>query len=113
MGRFCHSFMPSITSSVIVETLCRHVGVLDLGQVSLHLAGGQALGRQRDHQLVHAPKPPLPLRDDLRFEGGVPVARHVDLDRPDPGQPRLEAVPVAEFRRRGRSRRGGLSRGGR
>jgi hypothetical protein len=38
---------------------------------------------------------PLPLRDDLRLEGGVPIAWDVDLDRTDLGQHGLDAVPVA------------------
>ena len=61
----------------------------------LHLPGGETLRGQRDHQLVDPGQPPLPLGDDLRLEGGVPVAGDVDLDRPDLGQHRLGSVPVA------------------
>ena len=47
--------MPSTTLSVIVEIVCRDTcGAVDLGQVGLHLTGGQALGRQRDDRLVDA-----------------------------------------------------------
>jgi hypothetical protein len=62
--------------------------------VGLDLPGGQALRRQRDHQLVDPGHPALALGDDLRFKGGVPVTWDVDLDRPDLGQHRLGAVPV-------------------
>jgi hypothetical protein len=60
-----------------------------------HLAGGQPLGRQGDHQLVHPGQAPLALAHDPRLERGVPVARDVDLHRPDLGQHRLGPVPVA------------------
>jgi hypothetical protein len=60
----------------------------------LHLAGRQPLRRQRDDQLVHPRQPPLPLRDDLGLEAAIPVAGHLDLDRPDLGQHRLRAAPV-------------------
>jgi hypothetical protein len=63
--------------------------------VRRHLPGGEPLRGQRDHQLVDPGQPPLPLGDDLRLEGGVPVAGDVDLDRPDLGQHRLGSVPVA------------------
>jgi len=77
------------------DRLPGHLRAVDLGQVGLHLAGGQALGRQRDHQLVHPGEPSLPLGHDLRLETAVPVAGHVDLHRTDLGQHRLGAVAVA------------------
>jgi hypothetical protein len=72
-----------------------HLRAVDLRQVGLHLAGREALRGQRDDQLVHPGQPPLPLRDDLRFEAAVPVAGHFNLDRPDLGQHRLRPASVA------------------
>ena len=63
--------------------------------MGLHLTGGQALGRQRDDQLVDTGEPPLPLGHDLRLERPVTVAGDLDLDRPDLGQHRLGPAPVA------------------
>ncbi len=72
-----------------------HVRPVDLGQVSRHLASRQPLGHQRDDQVVHAGHAPLPLADDLRFEGSVAVPGHVDLHRADLGQHRLGPGAVA------------------
>jgi hypothetical protein len=47
--------------------------------------------------LIDTREAPLPLRDDLRLEGGVTIAWDVDLDRTDLGQHGLGAVPVGEF----------------
>ena len=52
-------------------------------------------GSERQHDLVHAGQPPLPLLDDLRVERPVPISRHVDLDRADLGQNRLRPGAVA------------------
>ena len=49
-------------------------------KVRADLAGGQALGIQRQHHLIHTRQPPLPLPDDLRLEGPVPVPRDLDTD---------------------------------
>jgi hypothetical protein len=58
------------------DGLPRHVGAVDLGQVRLHLPGGQPLGDQRHHQVLHAPKALLALAHDLWLEGAVAVAGH-------------------------------------
>ena len=68
---------------------------VDLGQVGLDLAGGQALGDQRDDQVIDPAQPPLPLGHDRRREAGIPVPRHRDLHRPHVGDHRLGPVPVA------------------
>jgi hypothetical protein len=59
------------------------------------LTGRQALGRQRDHQLVDAGEPRLPLRNDLRLERALTVPGHRDLDLADLGQHRLRRRAVA------------------
>jgi hypothetical protein len=68
---------------------------VDLGQMRRDLPVRQSPGRQRDHQTVHPGQPALPLLDQLRLKAGVPVPRHVDLDRPDLGQHRLGPRAVA------------------
>jgi hypothetical protein len=60
-----------------------------------HLAGGQALGDQRDDQVLHAPKAPLALADDRGLEAGIAVTGHLEFDWADLGQDRLGAMPVA------------------
>ena len=77
------------------DRLPGHVGAVDLGQVRLDLAGGQALRGQRDDHLVDAGQPLLPLLDDLRLEGAVAVPGHGYLHRADIGQHGLGAVAVA------------------
>jgi hypothetical protein len=42
--------------------------------VRADLPGGQALGIQRQHDLIDPGQPPLPLLDDLRLERALPVA---------------------------------------
>ena len=59
------------------------------------LAGGQAAGGQRQHDLVDAVQPPLPLAHDLRVEAAIPVPRDLDLDRTDLGEHRLCPSAVA------------------
>jgi hypothetical protein len=49
--------------------------------VRLDVAGGQAAGVERQDHLVDLPEAPCPLGHDLRLEGAIPVARHVDRDR--------------------------------
>ena len=46
-------------------------------------AGFQALGRKRrQHDLIHAVQPPLPLADDLRLERPVPIPRRLQMHLP-------------------------------
>ncbi len=68
------------------DSLAGDVGPIDLGQVGLDFAGGQAFGGQRDDHLVDPGQALLPLLDDLRFEGAVAVAGHGYLHRADVGQ---------------------------
>jgi hypothetical protein len=77
------------------DGLAGDLGAVDLGQVGLDLAGGQALGDQRDDQVLHTAKAPLPLADDLGLEGGVAVAWHLESDRADLGRHGLGAGAVA------------------
>jgi hypothetical protein len=74
-----------------------HRRAVDLGQVGLHLAGGEALRGQRDDQLVDPGQPALPLGDDLGLEGTVAVAGNVDLDRPTSVSTVLDRWPLREF----------------
>lgn len=62
--------------------------------MGLDLIGGQSLRSQRDHHLVDAGQALLPLLDDLRFEGAVPVAGHGYLHKPYLGQHGLAAFAV-------------------
>ncbi len=71
------------------------LGAVDLGQVRLHLPGGQALGDQRHHQVLHPAKAPLALAHDLGLEAGVTVTGHLEFHGADLGQDRLGAVAVA------------------
>jgi hypothetical protein len=59
------------------------------------LTGRQAPRRQRQHELVDPVQASLPLADDRRIEGAVPVPGHIDLHRPDLGQHRLGPGAVA------------------
>jgi hypothetical protein len=68
---------------------------VDLGEVRRDLAGGQAAGGQRQHDLVDAAQPPLPRAHDLRVEAAIPVPRDLDLDRTDLGEHRLCPSAVA------------------
>lgn len=77
------------------DRLARHLGAMDLGQVSLDLAGRQPLRGKRDDHLVHAGKTLLPLLDDLRLEGTLAVAGHGYLHRADLGQHGLGPGAVA------------------
>ena len=53
------------------DGLLGDLGAVDLGQVRGDLPVGEALRRQRQHHLVHAGQPPLPLPDDLRLEAAL------------------------------------------
>ena len=77
------------------DGLAGDLGAIDLRQVGLDLAGGQALRGQRDDHLVDAGQALLPLLDDLRLEGAVAVAGHGYLHRADVGQHGLGAFAVA------------------
>jgi hypothetical protein len=72
-----------------------HLHPIDLLQVSGDFAVSEAPGRQGQHHLIDPAHPPLPFAHDLRVEGGVPVAWHVDLDRADVGDDGLGAGAVA------------------
>src|SRR5262249_3814610 len=50
------------------------------------LTGGQTRCAQRQDDLVDPGQPALSVRDDLRLEGGLGVAGHLDGDRPDLGE---------------------------
>ena len=64
------------------------------------LSRGQSLRIQRQHDLVHIGKPPLPLLHDLRLERPVPVAGNIDADFTRRiGDNRLGAGPVAHIHR--------------
>jgi hypothetical protein len=55
-------------------------GAVDLGEVRGDLAGGQALGIEREHHLIDPVEPALPLAHDLRLERAGTIPRDVDLD---------------------------------
>ena len=55
----------------------------------------QALGRQRQHHLIHPGQPPAPLGHDHRLERGGPIPRHLHLDRADLGEDRLLSGAIA------------------
>jgi hypothetical protein len=77
------------------DRLLAHRRAVDLGEVRADLPGGQALGIQRQHDLIDPGQPPLPLLDDLRLERAMPVARHLDRYLPAGlGQHRLGPGPV-------------------
>jgi hypothetical protein len=56
---------------------------------------GQALGRQRQHEVVHPAQTSLALAHDLRLERTGHVPRDPDLDRPDIGEHCLGPGAVA------------------
>jgi hypothetical protein len=72
-----------------------HLGVPNLGEVRGDVAGGQPPGIQRQHNLIDAGQPPLPLGHDHRLKGAVPVPRHLDINLTGIGQHRLGPFPVA------------------
>ena len=75
------------------DRLLAHRGAVDLSEVRSDLPGGQALGIQRQHDLIDPAQPPLPLLDDLRLEAC----------RPGPAAPRC---PPARWPRSAPSWRG-------
>ena len=62
--------------------------------MALDLAHRHAAGVQRDDLVVEAVEAGLALGHDLRLEGAVAIARHVDLDRAVLGQHRLGMLPL-------------------
>src|SRR5512133_1234561 len=82
------------------DSLPAHRGAVDLGEVRGDLAGGQALGIEREHDLIDAAQPSLPLLDYLWFEAAGTIARHLDIDLPGGlGQHRLGPGTVADVAR--------------
>lgn len=72
-----------------------HVHGVYLAQVCLDLAHGHAACVHRDDPVVKAGEPALVLADDLRLEGSMTVARHLDAQRSIVGQDGLAAAAVA------------------
>ena len=80
-------------------------GAVYLSEVRADLPGREALGIQRQHDLIDTVKPSLPLAHDLRLERPGPVTRHLDLDLPGRlGQHRLRTRAVADVARPSTSR---------
>jgi hypothetical protein len=77
------------------DGLLGDLGSVDLGQMRGDLPVGEALRGQRQHHLVHAGQPALPLAHDLRLEGALHIAGHLDLDRPDVSQHGLRPGAIA------------------
>jgi hypothetical protein len=71
------------------------LGVIDLPEMRRDVAGGQTAGMQRQHDLIDAGQPPLPLGHDHRLEAAVAIPRHLDGDLTRVGEHRLGAFPVA------------------
>ena len=62
------------------------------------LPSGQALGRQRQHNLIDPGQPPRPFPDDLQLERPVPIPRHLDPDLAAAlGSTVLGLVPLCTF----------------
>jgi hypothetical protein len=64
------------------DGLLGHPRVVHLGQVRGDLTVRQALGGQRDHQIIHPSQPALSLAHQPRLEAAVPIPRRGDLHRP-------------------------------
>ena len=73
----------------------RDVDGIEFAQVALDLANRHTAGVQRDDLVVEAVEAGLALGHDLRLEGAVAIARHVDIDRSVLGQHRLGIAAVA------------------
>jgi hypothetical protein len=71
------------------DQVTRHLGVVDVGQVGLDLAGRQPLGIQRDDRLVEPFDAAGVLGHDLRLEPSSAIPGHLQLDRADLGLHRL------------------------
>jgi hypothetical protein len=78
------------------DALARDARPVDPGEVRGDFPGGQALGAQRQHDLIGLGQPRLPLLDDVRLEDAVSVPWHVDADLAGTlGQHPLRLAPVA------------------
>ena len=76
------------------DRLLRDLGPVNLLQVRRDLPVREAFRGQGNHHVLDPGKPPLPFRDDLRLEAGIPVPRHAYFHRPGLGEHRLRPVPV-------------------
>jgi hypothetical protein len=63
-------------------------------QEALDLAHGHTPRVHRDHLLIEAFQPALPLADQLRLKGAVPIPRHINLYLAVVGYHRLGAGPI-------------------
>jgi hypothetical protein len=82
------------------DGLPAHARAVDLLEVSRDLPGREALGIQRQHDLIDTGQPPLPLAHDLRLECPGPVPRHLQLHlAAGLGQHRLRPGTVAHVPR--------------
>ena len=73
----------------------RDLDAVELAQVALDLAGAHPSRVHRHDLVVEAGEAALVLGDQLRIEGGQPVARDLQLELAAAGQHRLRAVAVA------------------
>ena len=78
------------------------LGPIDLLKVCRDLPGGQAAGREGEHDLINPVQTPLALGHDHRLEGPIPIPWHLNLHRADFGQHGLRPRAVAHV---GRDRR--------
>ncbi len=70
-------------------------GAVDVSEVRADLPGRQPSRGQRQHDLVDAVQPTLPLVHDLRLQAPVAVPRDVNPHRPELGEHRLRALAIA------------------
>ena len=73
----------------------RDLDAVEFAQMPLDLAGAHAAGVHRDDPVVEAGEAALVLGDQLRVEGGQPVARDLQGQPAGAGQHRLAAVAIA------------------
>lgn len=67
---------------------------IHLAQVCLHFAHGHAACIQGDDLVAKAGETAFVLADELRFEGTMPVTRHVDAPRPSSVNTALALLPL-------------------
>jgi hypothetical protein len=79
----------------LADRLLRHRGPIHLGEVRRDLPSREPTRAQRQHHAVDSFETTLPFADRGRRERPVPVAGHVDRDRPDLGDHGLRPCPVA------------------
>ena len=77
-GRDCHSAMPSITRSVIVESSAWTRSPRTPRPDARRSRHGSIPWPTTDHQIIEPGQPPLPLLDQLRLEAALAVARHLE-----------------------------------